>query len=130
MPPVIDLTLADIMSRMVRSVSPDCPLQEAARLMAEARISSLLVMDGTTPVGILTERDLVRLLHARVEPMIAIGEVMTTSIVTAPEQIDFATAYRLSLNQQVRHLVAVDEAGAVVGIVSETDFRRQQGAPV
>ena len=128
MPPVIDLTLADIMSRMVRSVSPDCPLQEAARLMAEARISSLLVMDGTTPVGILTERDLVRLLHARVEPMIAIGEVMTTSIVTAPEQIDFATAYRLSLNQQVRHLVAVDEAGAVVGIVSETDFRRHLGA--
>ncbi len=128
MPPVIDLTLADIMSRVVRSVSPDCALSEAARLMAEARISSLLVMDGTTPVGILTERDLLRLLHDRADPETAIAEAMSTPVVTASAMLDFATAYRLSLNQQVRHLVAVDGAGLVVGIVSETDFRRHLGA--
>ena len=130
MPAVIDLTLADIMSREVRHVPPDCPLGDASRQMAKARISSLLVVAGGNPVGIVTERDLLRLLLERADLSTPIATIMGTPLLTAPQDLDFASAYRLALGHQVRHLVALDGSGAVAGIASETDFRRHLGIQI
>ncbi|EGV27696.1 multi-sensor hybrid histidine kinase [Thiorhodococcus drewsii AZ1] len=127
MQPIVDLTLADIMSRDVRHLPPDSPLAEAARQMAQARISSLLVLEGTTPVGILTERDLMRLLHLRTDPATPICEVMSTPVLTAIQETDFTAAYRLTLAHRIRHLVVIDGNGCTVGIASETDFRQHLG---
>ncbi|NEX22589.1 CBS domain-containing protein [Thiorhodococcus mannitoliphagus] len=127
MQPIVDLTLADIMSRDVRHLPPDCPLDEAARHMAEARISSLLVLKDRTPVGILTERDLLRLFHQRTDSATPIGKVMSTPVLTAAQETDFAAAYQLALSHDVRHLVAINETGHAVGIASETDFRHHLG---
>ncbi|MFD2111335.1 CBS domain-containing protein [Thiorhodococcus fuscus] len=127
MQPIVDLTLADIMSRDVRHLPPDVPLAEAARQMAQARISSLLVLDGTTPIGILTERDLLRLLHQRTDTATPIREVMSTPVLTAIQETDFAAAYHLALSHRIRHLVVIDGNGRAVGIASETDFRHHLG---
>ncbi|MBK1721340.1 CBS domain-containing protein [Thiocystis violacea] len=127
MQPTLDLTLADIMSRDVRHLPPDALLAEAARQMAQARISSLLVLDDATPVGILTERDLLRLLHLRTDPATPIRAVMSSPVLTAIQETDFATAYRLALSHRIRHLVVIDGAGRAVGIASETDFRHHLG---
>jgi acetoin utilization protein AcuB len=50
----------DIMSAPVISVAPDEPLEVAARLMLQAKIGSLPVVDGGRPIGIITETDLLR----------------------------------------------------------------------
>jgi signal transduction histidine kinase/CBS domain-containing protein/HPt (histidine-containing phosphotransfer) domain-containing protein/FixJ family two-component response regulator len=121
---LIALTLADIMSPLVRQVAPDCPLGEASHQMAESRISSLIVVERQQPVGILTERDLLRLLHARTSPATPVARVMSTPVLTAPAHTNFAAAYQLALEHQFRHLVVVDETGTVIGIATETDFRR------
>jgi signal transduction histidine kinase/CBS domain-containing protein/CheY-like chemotaxis protein/HPt (histidine-containing phosphotransfer) domain-containing protein len=122
---LIALTLADIMSPVVRQVAPDCTLGEASRHMADSRISSLIVVEHGVPVGILTERDLLRLLHARTPLDILVATVMSAPVLTAPAHTQFATAYQLVLDHQFRHLVVVDDdTGAVVGIATETDFRR------
>ena len=122
---LIALTLADIMSPVVRQVAPDCPLGEASRHMADSRISSLIVVEHGVPVGILTERDLLRLLHARTPLDILVATVMSAPVLTAPAHTNFAHAYQLALDHQFRHLVVVDDdTGAVVGIATETDFRR------
>ena len=91
-----NLTLADIMSRQLRQVSPDCSIGEAARQMAESHISSLLVMESGTPVGILTERDLLRHLHAHGAPEAWVATQMGRPVLTASETLNFSSAYALA----------------------------------
>ena len=122
-----NLTLAEIMSRQLRCVMPDCSMDEAARQMAESHISSLLVIEGGIPIGILTERDLLRHLHAHGEPEAPVTSQMGYPVLTAPSTLSFASAYALAQENHVRHLVVVDAAGTVVGVVSETDFRSHLG---
>jgi len=67
---VAKITVEDLMSRDVVAVEEDCPLEEAARIMADHDIGGLPVMRGNTLVGMITESDLFRifleLLGARV----------------------------------------------------------------
>jgi acetoin utilization protein AcuB len=58
------ITVEHVMSREVITVTADTPLEEAARLMADRRIGGLLVMDGDTLAGIITETDLFKALLA------------------------------------------------------------------
>ncbi len=51
------LQVAEIMTRQVRTIQQDAPLEEAAWIMADNKIGSLPVLDGTRLVGILTETD-------------------------------------------------------------------------
>ncbi|RKT46467.1 CBS domain-containing protein [Thiocapsa rosea] len=120
----IELTLADIMSRALQSVVPDSPLGDAVRTMARERLSCILVLENEQPVGILTERDLLRLLDREVDLDRPVAEVMSTPVLAIPMETDFASAYLQALDHQVRHLVAVDASGKAVGVASETDFRR------
>ncbi len=128
MNPLMELTLADIMNRSVRHVLPECTLGEAARQMNEARISSMLVMSGNIPLGIITERDLLRLLSTHTAKQTPVSEVMSAPVLTAPPDTGFTAAYAQVLNHHVRHLVVVDETGSVIGLASESDFRNHLGA--
>ena len=58
------LVLADIMSRQLQQVDARTALGDAASLMDQARVSSVVVTDGGLPVGILTGNDMLRLLMA------------------------------------------------------------------
>ena len=127
MKPITELKLFEIMSQQVLSVPTDCTLGEAARLMAEARVSSLVVADGKHPRGIFTERDLVRLLRDRVETRTPVSIVMSAPLVTAPGHLDCRSAYGLLRRHGIRHLVVVDSGGAAVGIATGTDFRTHLG---
>jgi diguanylate cyclase (GGDEF)-like protein/PAS domain S-box-containing protein len=122
-----ELTLADIMNRQVRHVLPECTLMDAAGQMNEAHISSLLVMSGDRPLGIITERDLLRLLNTHPDKLTTVSDVMSVPVMTASPDMGFTSAYALVLNHHIRHLVVVDASGDVVGLASETDFRNHLG---
>jgi signal transduction histidine kinase/CBS domain-containing protein len=124
---LLNLNMAEIMTRSVRHVPPDCAVAEAARQMAEAHISSMLVMSDNLPLGILTERDLLRMLGTQADRDIPVSQIMSSPVLTVTADADFETAYAMALNHHVRHLVVVDEQGAVLGVAGETDFRRQLG---
>lgn len=128
MEPLIELTLADIMNRQVRHVLPECQLGDAARQMSEAHISSLLVMSGNIPLGIITERDLLRLLNTHADKHLPVSEVMSSPVLTASPDLGFTSAYAQVLNHSIRHLVVVDSSGGVIGLASETDFRNHLGS--
>ena len=66
---IAGLTAADIMSADPETIVPDTPLKEAVGLMRDRRISSLPVMKGAKPVGILTDSDLWTLLHTLLDVM-------------------------------------------------------------
>ncbi len=125
-----DLTLADIMTPGAVGVGADCSLREAALTMSRARISSLVIQSGRRPVGILTERDLVRLLANHALADVAVSSVMSTPVVAVAASLDFRAAYELMRKKQVRHLVATDLLGETLGVATETDFRTHLGYEV
>ena len=76
-------TLADIMTRDVRCVPPETPLREASLLMANERISSLLIGTPDAPLGIVTETNILRAVHVALPPETAVSNIMSQPLVTA-----------------------------------------------
>ncbi len=111
------------MSRALYTVTPDLPLTEAARRMHQTQVSSLIVVEGGLPVGILTERDMLKHL-TRDAPAALVRQAMSAPVVTARPATPFAEAWGQMSVRNLRHLVVVDDTGKAVGLASESDFRR------
>ncbi len=117
------LRLADIMSTPVETVSPEQPLSDALLRLRQIDKSSLVVCSGDTPVGMLTEWDIVAIALGNRDPAdTLVGEVMNRNLVTAISSSEYRDAYRHLSDAKTRHLVVVNEAGQLAGIASETDF--------
>ena len=123
-------TLADVMTRVVRSIAPQQTLREAARLMAEARISSMLVEVAGKPVGIITETDIVHALKAHRPLDTPIEAIMSHPLITRDSEMNLFAARQLAMQHQIRHLVIVSASGHTLGLVSDTDFRIHIGADI
>ncbi|QPK63585.1 EAL domain-containing protein [Methylomonas sp. LL1] len=120
-------SIAQLMTRDVVQVSPQTTLGQCAELMARHRISSLIIGEHDLPVGILTERDVVRLLSQNAPLDQSVSALMTVKLVTVPAETDYRDAYHLFVLHNIRHLVVVEDDGRLAGIVTETDFRRNAG---
>ncbi|UCV21754.1 PAS domain-containing protein [Ferribacterium limneticum] len=122
------ITLHDIMSSHVRSLPPHATLGEAAQLMAEEHISSLLVMEAEKALGIITESGILRTLHEHQSADVRLDAIMSSPLITAPADLDLASARHLVEEHGIRHLAVTDSSGQVCGIVSDTDFRLRLGS--
>lgn len=67
-----DVTVDETMARDLLTVSPDSPLAEAARQMAQRKVGSAVVIDAGVPVGIFTTTDALRVLTALLEQRSAV----------------------------------------------------------
>ena len=124
------LTLADIMTRQVRSLAPGATFQEAAHLMASEHISSLLVGSADKSLGIITEANILRALHERRPAETLVEAIMSAPLITAAPELDLINARFLVEKHHLRHLVVIDAEGKTVGVVSETNFRLAIGGSV
>lgn len=124
---VTDLRLCDIATHNVLTVTADLSLQQVVAAFVEKRVSSIIVVEDDRPVGIVTERDLLRLICSGYDERRAVRSVMSAPLLTARQDLDFATAQSMLANRAIRHLVLVDDAGCLRGVASETDFRRHIG---
>jgi len=120
-------TIADLMTREVVQVAPATPLADCADMMARRRISSLVIGEQQMPLGIVTERDMVKLLGNGTDLALPVGDFMAAPLITAPAETDFRDAVHLLIQHGIRHLAVVDDQGRLNGIVTETDFRRHSG---
>jgi diguanylate cyclase (GGDEF)-like protein/PAS domain S-box-containing protein len=111
----------------VVTLGRDAPLERATEVMATARISSVLVSDLGIPVGIVTERDILRALEAQVPKSAPVEKVMSAPLVGAPRDMALHDAYHFMSKKGVRHLLVTDEGDRAVGIVTESDFRFHLG---
>ncbi|MEE8260236.1 MAG: CBS domain-containing protein [Nitrospinaceae bacterium] len=115
--------IGDYMVSPVLSVSSDTPVQEAAQLMESKHIGSLLVKDGETFVGIITETDLTRKIVAQglQDKNPSVREIMTTPLQTIDCHEPIVDANQLMANKRIRH-IAVTDNDAVVGMLSVKDL--------
>ena len=119
---ISDLHLADIMETDVLTVTPDCRLTGMVERMREHLVSYVVVVEQKRPVGILTERDLVRLLHHKRDMDKPISTVMSQPVSMVAAHLGFRTAYVQLCLSRLRHLIVVDAAGQVVGVAAERNF--------
>lgn len=96
---------------------------DAAILMKQKKIASIVVTKGKTPFGIVTERDFVRLLCAEnlQSKYTGLVDITSSPLITAGPDIPVENAAKLMAKNKVRRLVIVDD-GNIVGIITATDL--------
>jgi CBS domain-containing protein len=128
--------IEQIMSREVVTITPENTLYEAARIMGEKHIGSLIVVKYDTPVGVITERDLLREVVAReidLEKDWLVGgvtikeekveEIMSYPLITISLKSSIKEAAQMMIENRIRRL-GVRENGKVVGIITAADLIR------
>ena len=117
-----DITVRQIM-RTIVSVDSRAKAKEAARLMVDRRIGSLIANRDGLPFGIVTERDLVdKIVAGAMDPTkVTVADIMTAPLVTIDATSPLMDAARRMIEKQVKRLV-VTEHDKIIGIVSQTDL--------
>ena len=112
----------DIMNRKVITVKTSTTARQAARIMSQHAVGSLIVVSRGKPVGIVTERDFVNRLVGKSKGSSAkVTEFMSSPVETASPEIDIVTASKLMNERNIRRLPLV-EKGTLVGIVTSRDL--------
>jgi len=111
--------IADVMRAEFVEVAPEDTLGEVAERMTAAGVGAVAVNDHGRLIGILTERDMLKAMAARVHTSEArVRQWMTADPHTAPGELDVEDAAKVMIDNGFRHLPVVDGGGRVTGIVS------------
>ncbi len=122
------INLKSVMSSPVVTISPEAELSEAVTLMEQHNISAIVVANGKFPVGIFTERSLLRLVTSgSYDPNQAVKEIILSKPITSQSEADIHEAYLLFLQHNIRHLIVIDNLGMLTGIATETDLLHSLG---
>ncbi|MTH65751.1 CBS domain-containing protein [Paracoccus shanxieyensis] len=108
----------------IYTVAPDVTVADAAKLLSDKRIGAIVVSDdGKVPLGILSERDIVRELGRRGAAVLdqPISDLMTRKLMTCSTGEDALEILNRMTQGRFRHLPVVDEQGHMLGIVSIGD---------
>ena len=115
-------TVGSVMSAPVVTATPSDTISAAATSMREHRVGAVVVVDGDRPIGILTERDLVRFAASGADAAgTKVSEWMTEEPDTVTADEDAAEAFHALAEHGYRHIPVVAGA-ALTGIVSMRDL--------
>lgn len=120
-------TVKDIMTKEVVTIDVDKSVFEAAQLMTLKGLGCLIVVDKLLPVGIITERDIVRRIVAKRSSVdLNVSEVMTKTLITVDPDTSLKEAARVMSTNKIRRLPVLKQ-NKLVGIVVSSDFVRNVG---
>jgi CBS domain-containing protein len=114
--------ILDTKGHDILSVEPDAKLSAAVKLLSDRRIGAVLVMSGGRIEGILSERDIVRVLGERGAAVLdePVGAVMTRKVVNCREKDTVSSIMERMTTGKFRHLPVVED-DKVVGLISIGD---------
>jgi CBS domain-containing protein len=123
------MNIANILARkgsMAVTVRPEQSIREALGLLERHNIGALIAVQGESPVGILSERDIVRE-AARNERFftLTVADLMTRDVITGQPHDDLLTVAHTMTERRIRHLPVVDK-DRLVGMVSIGDVVKAQ----
>ncbi len=118
--------VSEIMTKQVVTIDSDRSALDAALIMKEKRISSLIVQENDNPVGIITERDFVKRVCAndRKSSEVKIAELMSKIQTFADPNTPVDVAVQRMINNRIRRLPVINN-GKVVGIITVTDLAKE-----
>ena len=121
----LPILVREVMSPSVISVESSATVRDAAQVMIEREIGSVIVTEAGRPVGIMTERDVLRRVMVKgLDPTkTKVGEVMSSPLVTIKADAYITDAGRLMSEKNIRRLLVVED-DRPVGVVTEKDLLR------
>ena len=116
-------SISKIMTKNVVTVKKWLSVREVISVMADRSISCVVVEDRAYPVGILTERDVVRLFRSGVDVCaLKIEEVMSRPVKSVYPDITVNEAADIMTREKIRRLVVTDETGRTFGLITQYDI--------
>lgn len=117
----------DLCVSRVKTIDSSQPLKNAARIMNNMGISSLVVTTDGKVSGIITERDMMRSIMLNLESLhkIPVRTFMSTDVITIKENALIEEAIELMVSNRIKKLPvtsAMDDEGKLIGILSMTDI--------
>lgn len=117
----------DIMTKRVVTLEANKTVIDAAELMAKKGLGCIIIVIQEYPVGIITERDIVRRIVAKHSALDAkVSEVMTKTLITVDPDTSLREAARVMSTNKI-HRLPVLKQNKLVGIVAASDFVRNVG---
>ena len=116
--------VSDIMSSPVITLNGEVNVRDAALLMTDKRIGSIVVTERGKPIGIVTESDIIeRIVCPCKDPCeVKMKEIMTSPVITIFKDTTILDAMREMRGRNISRLVVID--GDIEGIISESDVIR------
>ncbi|HAX75123.1 MAG TPA: sensor protein (modular protein) [Cyanobacteria bacterium UBA11372] len=120
--------VADIMTKTVTTATPETSAFNVAQLMAAQRRSCVVICTQETgflqiPIGIITERDILKFAAQNIDLAQTKAEtVMTSPLLAVPSDATLWEANQRMQQHRIRRLVVVDEGGYLAGIVTQTNL--------
>ena len=121
------MTIQQIVSardRAVVAIAGDDAVRTAVARLAEERIGALPVLDDGRPIGVFSERDLLRCVHQLGEAALdrSVADSMTAPAITVRPDTGVLVALSLMTRRRIRHLPVVDADGALMDFISIGDL--------
>ena len=127
------ILVRDLMKKNPYTVAESASIQDTARIMNDKKVSSLVILDeDNNPVGLVTERDLVRKVCINDLPTnrVTNKEIMSSPLITIDSESSATTATDLMLKNNVRHLLVIDneskDNNQPIGIITPLDLVRYE----
>jgi CBS domain-containing protein len=123
----VSLKAGIVMAKEVITIDEGASVKEAADIMNEAEIGSIIATRHGKALGIVTERDLLKRIVAegRNAKKTKVKDIMSAPLITIPPDMDIEEAARLMFEKKIKKLLILDH-NRLVGLVSLTDIARTQ----
>jgi signal-transduction protein with cAMP-binding, CBS, and nucleotidyltransferase domain len=120
-------SIGELMTEKLETINTSSSAQEAAKKMRDKNVSSLVVIDkNNKPIGIVTERSLVRkiCINDLKSSSVLIQDILSSPIITIDSNSPVEAAADVMIQNKVRHLLVVEnnDIGRPLGIITPTDF--------
>jgi len=119
------MDVKDVMVKEVITVNPDTKIRDAVELMNKNEIGCLVVTRKGKPVGIMTERDVLKKIvcQSRNPEQTRVSEIMSKPLIVGRVDMDWREAAKLMLDHDIKKLPILD-GEKLVGLVTLTDIAR------
>jgi diguanylate cyclase (GGDEF)-like protein len=120
-----EILVKTLMSEDLTCLPPEAPLQLAVKKMAEQRYSCIIISEHEAPIGIVTERDLVKALNQDMQEIdlsLPVSNFMSSPILSLNENQSLFEAIVISRAERIRHLPVVSDDENLVGLVTQSDL--------
>lgn len=115
-------TIKSIMHKVV-SIDIEASVSEASKIMTREELGSIVILKNGKPIGIVTERDVLRkVVDPGLNPReVSMGDVMSSPLITISSETGIAEALRIMSDRNIRRLLVTDD-DKLVGMITEMDL--------
>jgi len=112
-----------LMSKNVKTLSKDASVREAAQLMKEYKVGSVLILEGEKIEGIVTDRDIICSVAAddKLSSKVKVEDIMTKNVLAVTDDMPLEQAAKIMTDNKIKTLPVFSQ-GKLAGIITATDI--------